>query len=37
MLAYIDTFRVMAIVCLLAMGLLFFAKKIKPGKAAMGH
>jgi hypothetical protein len=24
-------------VCLLAMGLLFFAKKIKPGKAAMGH
>jgi DHA2 family multidrug resistance protein len=37
MLAYIDTFRLMAIVCILAMGLLFFAKKIKPGKAAMGH
>jgi DHA2 family multidrug resistance protein len=37
MLAYIDTFRLMAIVCLVATALVFFAKKIKPGKAAMGH
>jgi DHA2 family multidrug resistance protein len=37
MLAYIDVFRLMAIICVLALGLLFLAKKIKPGKAAMGH
>ena len=37
MLAYIDTFRITAIICLVAMLLVFFAKKVKPGKAAMGH
>jgi DHA2 family multidrug resistance protein len=37
MLSYIDVFRLMGIICLAAMLLLFFAKKIKPGRAAMGH
>jgi DHA2 family multidrug resistance protein len=37
MLAYIDTFRIMGVLCVLAIGLLFFARKIKPGAAAMGH
>jgi DHA2 family multidrug resistance protein len=36
-LAYIDTFWVMGALCLLAIGLLFFAKKNKPGSAAMAH
>lgn len=36
-LAYIDTFWVMGGLCFLAIGLLFFAKKNKPGAAAMAH
>jgi DHA2 family multidrug resistance protein len=36
-LAYIDTFWIMGALCLLAIGLLFFAKKNKPGSAAMAH
>jgi hypothetical protein len=36
-LAYIDTFWIMGTLCFLAMGLLFLAKKTKPGQAAMGH
>jgi DHA2 family multidrug resistance protein len=36
-LAYIDTFWIMATICILAIGLLFLAKKAKPGQAAMGH
>jgi DHA2 family multidrug resistance protein len=36
-LAYIDTFWIMGVVCLLAIGLLFFAKKNKPGSASMTH
>ncbi|HLG99017.1 MAG TPA: DHA2 family efflux MFS transporter permease subunit [Bryobacteraceae bacterium] len=36
-LAYIDAFWIMGTVCLLAIGVLFFAKKTKPGQAAMGH
>ena len=36
-LAYIDTFWIMGVLCLLAIGLLFFAKKNKPGSAAMAH
>ena len=36
-LAYIDTFWIMAAVCFLAIGLLFFTKKNKPGPGAMAH
>jgi len=36
-LAYIDVFWIMGGVCLLAIVILFFAKKTKPGQAAMGH
>ncbi len=36
-LAYIDTFWILATMCILAIGLLFLAKKSKPGQAAMGH
>ena len=36
-LAYIDAFWMMGVLCLLAIGLLFFAKKTKPGQAAMAH
>ena len=36
-LAYIDAFWMMGAVCLLAISLLFLAKKTKPGQAAMGH
>jgi DHA2 family multidrug resistance protein len=36
-LAYIDVFWIMGTVCLLAIGILFFAKRTKPGQAAMGH
>nr|AEQ20302.1 drug resistance transporter [uncultured bacterium CSLG7] len=36
-LAYIDTFWIMGALCVLAIGLLFFAKKNKPGSAAMAH
>jgi DHA2 family multidrug resistance protein len=36
-LAYIDTFWIMGALCLLAIGLLFFAKKNRPGSAAMAH
>jgi DHA2 family multidrug resistance protein len=37
MLAYLDVFRLMGVICLVAMLLLFFARKTKPGAAAMGH
>jgi DHA2 family multidrug resistance protein len=36
-LAYIDVFWIMGTLCLLAMGLLFLAKKSKPGAAPAGH
>jgi hypothetical protein len=36
-LAYIDVFWIMGTLCLLAMGLLFFAKKSKPGQAPAAH
>ena len=36
-LAYIDTFWIMGTICLLAIGLLFFARKNKPGAGAMAH
>jgi MFS transporter, DHA2 family, multidrug resistance protein len=36
-LAYIDVFWIMGAVCVLAIGILFFAKKTKPGQAAIGH
>ena len=36
-LAYIDAFWMMGTVCLLAIGILFLAKKTKPSQAAMGH
>jgi DHA2 family multidrug resistance protein len=36
-LAYIDTFWIMGSLCLLAVGLLFFARKNKPGAGAMAH
>jgi len=36
-LAYIDTLWIMGALCLLAIGLLFFARKNKPGSAAMAH
>jgi DHA2 family multidrug resistance protein len=36
-LAYIDTFWILGAVCLFAILLLFFAKKNKPGAAAMAH
>ncbi|HEY7337853.1 MAG TPA: DHA2 family efflux MFS transporter permease subunit [Bryobacteraceae bacterium] len=36
-LAYVDVFRILGIVVLLAVILVFFAKKTKPGQAAMGH
>jgi DHA2 family multidrug resistance protein len=36
-LAYIDTFWIMGTLCLLAIGLLFFAKRIKPGQAVAAH
>ena len=35
--AYIDTFWITGTVCLLATGLLFFARKAKPGQAPAGH
>ena len=34
---YIDTFWITGTVCLLATGLLFFARKAKPGQAPAGH
>ena len=36
-LSYIDVFWILGGVTLLAIGLLFFAKKPKPGQVAMGH
>jgi DHA2 family multidrug resistance protein len=36
-LSYIDTFWIMGTLCLLAILLLFFAKRTKPGQAAMAH
>ena len=36
-LAYIDAFLVMGTLCSLAILLLFFAKKTKPGQATMAH
>jgi MFS transporter, DHA2 family, multidrug resistance protein len=36
-LAYIDVFWILGTCALLATGLVFFAKKTKPGQAAMGH
>ncbi len=36
-LAYIDIFWIMATVCALAIGLLFFVKKNKPGQSAPAH
>ena len=36
-LAYVDTFWLLMALCLLPLGLLFFAKKPKPGQVAMGH
>jgi DHA2 family multidrug resistance protein len=36
-LAYIDAFEIIAVVCLLALGLVLFARKTKPGQAAMAH
>lgn len=36
-LAYIDVCWMMGVLCLLAIGLLFFAEKAKPGRAAMAH
>jgi DHA2 family multidrug resistance protein len=36
-LAYIDTFWIMATVCILAIGLLFLAKKTKPGSGVTAH
>src|SRR5262249_8878139 len=36
-LAYIDTFRITGVVCLLAIILLFFAKKTKGGESAAAH
>jgi DHA2 family multidrug resistance protein len=36
-LAYIDVFWIMGTMCILAMGLLFFAKKSKPGQAPAAH
>jgi MFS transporter, DHA2 family, multidrug resistance protein len=36
-LAYIDTFWIMGTLCLLAIGLLFLARKNKPGAGAMAH
>ena len=36
-LAYIDTFWIMGILCLLAIGLLFLAKGNKPGSSAIAH
>jgi hypothetical protein len=36
-LAYIDVFWILGTVTLLAIVLLFFAKRPKPGQAAMGH
>ena len=36
-LAYIDAFLVMGALCAAAIPILFFAKKAKPGQAAVGH
>jgi MFS transporter, DHA2 family, multidrug resistance protein len=36
-LAYVDIFWILGAACALAIGLLFFAKRNKPGQAAMGH
>ena len=36
-LAYDDVFRIMGTICLLAIVIVWFAKKAKPGQAAMGH
>jgi DHA2 family multidrug resistance protein len=36
-LAYIDAFLVMGTLCAAAIPILFFAKKVKPGQAAVGH
>ena len=35
--AYIDTFWILGGLSLLAILLLFFAKKTRPGQAAMAH
>jgi DHA2 family multidrug resistance protein len=37
MLAYIDTFHIMAVLCLAATGLLLFAKRNRPGAAPVAH
>jgi DHA2 family multidrug resistance protein len=37
MLAYIDTFHVMGVVCLVAIGLLLVARKTNPGSAPVAH
>ena len=37
MLAYIDAFQIMAIICFAAIPLLLLAKKPKPGQVAAGH
>ncbi len=36
-LAYVDTFWIMGVVCLVAISLLFLAKKAKPGQTAVAH
>ncbi len=36
-LAYVDTLWILGGLCLLSTLLLFFAKKTRPGQAAMGH
>lgn len=36
-LAYIDVVWIMVALCILAIDLLFFAKKAKPGQSAMAH
>jgi DHA2 family multidrug resistance protein len=36
-LAYIDTFFIMATICVLVVGLLFLVKKVKTGQTSMAH
>ena len=36
-LAYIDTFWILGIFCLIAAALVFFAKKTKPGSGPVAH
>ena len=36
-LAYIDTFRIAGTLCLVAILIVFFAKKNKPGRQSMAH